>query len=77
MVVSSHGGMCDRGIEGSQREGEIRVEFPELDAQSSKLQEQFGYVLKVCCGKSELCQYLQLFQHISAIIKHVVASYRE
>ena len=54
MVVGSYGGMCDRGIEASRREDDVIVEFPELVAQSSKLQ----HVLNMCRAKSEMCQYL-------------------
>ena len=51
--------------------------FDELVGQSAALQEQFVHFLKDSCEKSELCQYLQVFLHMTGIIKHAVASDRE
>lgn len=51
--------------------------FAELVGMSSELQEQFNSFLRECCGKSEMCEYLEQFQHMASVIKHAVASDRE
>ena len=51
--------------------------FDKLVGQSAAPQEQFVHFLKDCCDKSEQCQYLQVFLHMTGIIKHAVASDRE
>ena len=70
--------ICATEVQKSLCEKQRLVEnFAELVDQSSDLQEQFEYFLHECCAKSEMCQYLQLFQHIASNIKHAVASDRE
>ena len=54
-----------------------RQKFEELVGQSAALQEQFAPFHKNCCENSELCQCLQVFQHMTGITKHAVASDRE
>ena len=51
--------------------------FVHLKENSDELKKLFDEFIIDCCQKSELCSYLQQFQHIASIIKHIVASDRE
>ena len=52
-------------------------EFKELCELSPRLAAQFNDFIDECCCKSEVCQYLENFQHIANCIKHAVSSDRE
>ena len=69
---------CERDVQRSLCQKDRSVENFKMFADlSSELQDQFEKFLKECCAKSEVCQYLQTFQHIATTIKHIVSSDRE